>query len=129
MGLKPPVDDEVVAIRLPQPEGLNETRLKAAQSKLRRIANPIGLMLAEQLMAFDYGPHLLDHLNTVRDHAPPDEATVGRQGHDPRRWVRRLERDVPDCRPDERWPTVSGPALVCNVVNVFDRNAVTHWDL
>jgi hypothetical protein len=65
MGLKPPEDDEVVAIQLPT-EGLNEIRLKAGQSKLRQIENPIGLMLTEQLMAYDYGPHLLDYLNTMR---------------------------------------------------------------
>lgn len=65
MGLKPPVDDDVVAIQFPE-AGLSEVGLKTAQGKLRQIANPIGLMLTEQHMAFDYGPHLLDHLNTVR---------------------------------------------------------------
>ena len=65
MGMKPPLDDEVVAIQLPN-EGLSEIRLKTAQNKLRQIENPIGLMLTEQHLAYDYGPHLLDHLNTMR---------------------------------------------------------------
>jgi hypothetical protein len=65
MGLKPPVDEEVVAIRLPA-EGLSDDRLRSSRNKLYRIENPVGLMLTEQLMAFDYGPHLLDHLNNMR---------------------------------------------------------------
>jgi hypothetical protein len=66
MGMKQPVDEEIIAIQLPV-EGLNEARLKVARSKLRNIENPVGLMLTEQLMAFDYGPHLLDHLNKMKN--------------------------------------------------------------
>jgi hypothetical protein len=65
MGLKPPADDEVIALKLPA-ESLSDARLKVARSKLQRVENPIGLMLAEQQMAFDYGPHLLDHLNRMK---------------------------------------------------------------
>ena len=65
MGLKPPIDDDIVAIQLPA-EALNDARLKASRSKLRRVDNPVGLMLTEQLMVYDYGPHLLNHLNTMK---------------------------------------------------------------
>jgi hypothetical protein len=65
MGMKPPVDEEIIAIQLPTEE-LDEAHLKVSRSKLRHIENPIGLMLTEQLMAFDYGPHLLDHLNNMK---------------------------------------------------------------
>jgi hypothetical protein len=64
MGLKPP-DEEVVAIELPA-ESLSDALLKVARSKLRRVENPVGLMLTEQFMAFDYGPHLLRHLNSMK---------------------------------------------------------------
>ena len=65
MGLKPPVDDDIVAIQLPA-ESLNDARLKVSRSKLRRVDNPVGLMLTEQMMVFDYGPHLLNHLNSMK---------------------------------------------------------------
>jgi hypothetical protein len=65
MGLKPPVDDEVIALQLPA-ETLTDARLKVSRSKIRRVENPVGLMLTEQQMSFDYGPHLLDHLNSMK---------------------------------------------------------------
>jgi hypothetical protein len=65
MGMKPSAGDELVSIQLPDEAG-NEHRLIVAKHKLRQVENPIGLMLAEELLTFDYGPHLLDHLNTMR---------------------------------------------------------------
>jgi hypothetical protein len=65
MGLQPPLDEEVVAIQLPA-ESLREPQLKVARGKLRRVENPVGLMLTEQLMAFDYGPHLFNYLNSMK---------------------------------------------------------------
>jgi hypothetical protein len=40
---------------------LTETTLATAREKLRRIANPIGLVLAEHLLAFDYSPFMFQH--------------------------------------------------------------------
>jgi hypothetical protein len=65
MGLKQPVDEDIVAIQMPG-EGLSDARMKLSRSKLRRIENPIGLMLTEQQMAFDYCPHLISHLNSMK---------------------------------------------------------------
>ena len=65
MGVKPPGEGEITTIQLPS-ENLGEARLTALQAKLRHIENPIGLMLAEHLMAYDYSPHLLDHLRKMK---------------------------------------------------------------
>ncbi|MGD0897131.1 MAG: hypothetical protein ABR915_04800 [Thermoguttaceae bacterium] len=45
---------------------LTETTLAAARRKLRRIANPIGLVLAEHLLAFDYSPFMFQHRAMLR---------------------------------------------------------------
>ena len=65
MGLRPPVDEDIVAIQLPG-KSLDDARLKVSRSKLRRMANPVGLMLTKQRLVFDYVPHLLNHLNTMK---------------------------------------------------------------
>ncbi len=66
MGLKPPVDEEVIAIELPSDSLVNPRLVKLSGSKLRRVDNPVGLMLTKQRLVFDYGPHLLNHLNTMK---------------------------------------------------------------
>jgi hypothetical protein len=65
MGIKPPEAGEITTIRLPS-ENLSEARLAALKAKLSRINNPLGLMLAEQLMACDYSPLLLEHLRKMK---------------------------------------------------------------
>jgi len=40
---------------------LTETALVTAREKLRRVQNPIGLVLAEHLLAFDYSPFMFQH--------------------------------------------------------------------
>ena len=65
MGMRSPADEEVIAIHLPA-DNLSDERLQFARGKLRNFDNPVGLMLAEQLMAFDYGPHLLAHLSSMK---------------------------------------------------------------
>jgi hypothetical protein len=65
MGLKQPVDEDIVAIQIPAAT-LSDARLKVSRSKLRRVENPVGLMLTEQLMAFDYCPHLISHINSMK---------------------------------------------------------------
>ena len=62
---KPGKDAAITTVQLP-PDNLTEDRLKFLQAKLRRIDNPIGLMLAEHLMAYDYSPHLLEHLRRMK---------------------------------------------------------------
>ena len=47
-------------------ENLTEARLTALQGKLQRIKNPIGLMLVAHRMAYDYAPHLLEHLRKMK---------------------------------------------------------------
>jgi hypothetical protein len=65
MSLKPLQAGEITTIHLPA-ENLTEARLTALQAKLRRFDNPIGLMLAEHLMAYDYSRHLREHLKMMK---------------------------------------------------------------
>ncbi len=60
-----PEEGDVTTIQLPV-ENLTEARLTALQAKLSRIDNPIGLMLAEHLMAHNYSPHTLEHLQKMK---------------------------------------------------------------
>ena len=65
VALKPPEESVITTIRLPA-ENLTEARLKVLQAKLSRVDNPFGLMLAEHLMAYDYGAYLLEHLRKMK---------------------------------------------------------------
>ena len=58
-------EGEITTVRLPA-ENLTEARLTSLQAKLRRFDNPIGLMLAEHLTAYDYGSHLREHLAMIK---------------------------------------------------------------
>lgn len=62
---KPPRGDAIttVAVAAENPTG---DRLTALKARLRRIDNPLGLMLFEQFLARDYIPHLLEHLKMMR---------------------------------------------------------------
>ena len=62
---QPPEAGEITTIRLPA-ENLSEARLTAVQAKLSRIENPIGLMLVDRFMAYDYSRYLLDHLRMMK---------------------------------------------------------------
>jgi hypothetical protein len=64
-GVKLAEKGEVTTFQLPS-ENLSEERLRALQTNLRHIENPIGLMLAEHHMAYDYSPHLLEHLGRMK---------------------------------------------------------------
>jgi hypothetical protein len=65
MAAKSPQEGESFSLQ-PPPDYLTEARLTDLQAKLRRIDNPIGLMLVEHLMAYDYSPHLLEHLQKMK---------------------------------------------------------------
>jgi hypothetical protein len=65
VGVNPLKEGEITTIRQPA-ENLTEARLTALQANLSRIDNPIGLMLAEHLMAYDYSPHLREHLGMMK---------------------------------------------------------------
>ena len=65
LGGQPSEEGDVTTIQLPA-ENLSDARLTTLQAKLRGINNPIGLMLAEQTMAYDYSPHLLEHLQKMK---------------------------------------------------------------
>ena len=56
---------QITTVRLPA-ENLTPARLAALQAKIGRIENPIGLMLAEHLMAHDYSADLLEHLRMMK---------------------------------------------------------------
>ncbi len=58
-------EGEVITVQVPS-RNLPEVSLAALRAKLSRIDNPIGLMLAEHLMAHDYSPHLLEHLKKMK---------------------------------------------------------------
>ena len=64
-GVKPPEEGEITTIQLPS-ENPNEAHFKDLQAKLSRIENPIGLMLVRHVMAYDYSPHLLEHLKKMK---------------------------------------------------------------
>ena len=62
----------------PYPEGVvgsvsagrglvTDTALAAARKNLRRTANPIGLILVEHLLAFDYGPFMFQHRAKLKE--------------------------------------------------------------
>jgi hypothetical protein len=61
--MPPPANVIVVCT---SPENLTLDRLTALRAKLRRIDNPIGMMLAERLMAIDYSAYLLEHLRKLK---------------------------------------------------------------
>jgi len=65
MDVKQPEEGDITTIQLPA-ENLTDARLKDLQAKLHRIDNPIGLMLAEHVMAYNYSPHLLEHLQKMK---------------------------------------------------------------
>jgi len=58
-------EGKVATIQVPS-RNLSEVGLAALRAKLSRIDNPIGLMLAEHLMAHDYSSHLLEHLKKMK---------------------------------------------------------------
>ncbi|MGO9112479.1 MAG: hypothetical protein ACLP9L_24880 [Thermoguttaceae bacterium] len=60
-----PKDGKITTVQLPT-GNLTEARLAALQTKLKRFDNPIGLMLVEHLMAYDYGPQLLEHFGMMK---------------------------------------------------------------
>jgi hypothetical protein len=64
-GTLPQEEAQITTIKLPSAE-LSDEHLTALQKKIRRVDNPIGLMLAEHLMAHDYSPHMLDHLRMMK---------------------------------------------------------------
>jgi hypothetical protein len=63
--LEPGADDLAASISTAR-QLVTEATLAVARRKLRRIANPIGLVLAEHLMAFDYSPFMFQHRTMVR---------------------------------------------------------------
>ena len=58
-------DGSVTTVQLAA-ENLADARLADLKAKARRVENPVGLVLARHVMAYDYSPHLLGHLRTMR---------------------------------------------------------------
>lgn len=65
MGVERREEGEITTVQLPAGT-LSEARLTNLQARLRQIDNPIGLMLAEHLMAHDYSRYLLEHLKKMK---------------------------------------------------------------
>ena len=62
-----PFPEGVVGSISPVHSLLTDAALEAARKKLLRTANPIGLVLVEHLLAFDYGPFMFQHRAKLKE--------------------------------------------------------------